>query len=280
MKRVDCLNNKQQKRRKPRSRDVTKHLPPAYSPSPERKGDTTPRQSTQTTPRKLTPRDSSKHNITHEQYPISESAIVEKCDSAPLVRLASEDRAMFETSLSLSSPRLMRRHHKQDCLLTETLLLNQSKKLPYFKNSNQSVDNTNDIDFHEYSLRRQRRPSISLPDLRNMMGSLVSSGNSTPTTDGGSGSPASSPTMDKGQLLDDDDDVFSSSYPTALLTGRRAERFTCRRQMSDHQITLPEILPGATTLTTPRQTRKGLSSLVRQRKFSSSDDQINRQIVL
>lgn len=279
MNRTACLAEKSQKRRKPRSRDVTKHLPPAYSPSPERRGDNSPRNSKQTTPRKLTSRDCSKSDL-GEQYPVdlSKSAILEKCDSAPVIRLASEDRPTLEPSLSLSSPRLMRRHHKQDCLLTETLLLNQSKKLPYFKADNQSTDE--EIEFHNYSLRRQRRPSLSLPDLRNVNGSLVSSGNTTPTTDGGTGSRTSSPVNERDKQKNDDDDVFSSSYPTTLMSSRRPDKYSCRRQFSEQQITLPEISPGAVTLTTPRTKRKGVSSLVRQRKYSSSDDQINRQVVL
>lgn len=215
--------------------------------------------------------------------PLSKSAMVDKkCDSAPVSQMNTEIRPTLEPSLSLSSPRLMRRHHKQDCLLTETLLHNQSKKLPYFKTDDHS-SSPDQLELPEYSLRRQRRPSLSLPDLRNVSSCLINSGNSTPTTDGGSGSRASSPTPEiknKTQNYDDDDDVFSSSYPTAILTGRKHDKITFKTQLSEKQGSLPEINKGIVTLTTPRTIRKGINSLVKQRKYSTSDDQLNKQVVL
>lgn len=272
------LGQKTQKRRKPRSRDVTKNLPPAYSPSPERKCNTSP-----SSPRKvgyLPPRNCHSVNKIVDDSPptMPNSAISDKCDSAPVrrVEIDTDIRPRVEPSLSLSSPRLMRRHHRQDCLLTETLLHNQSKKLPYFKSDDQSE--TDQLELPAYSLRRQRRPSISLPDLRNVIGSLVSSGTSSPTTDGGSDSRACSPSPDV-QNESETDDVFSNSYPRAVLTDRRSEKFPYGRQLSEQKLLLPEINKGTTTLMTTKSNRKGVSSLVKQRKYSTSDDQINRTVV-
>ena len=283
------------KRRKPRNRDVTSHrqLPPAYSPSPERRlaqngsgsvmgTHSSPSRSFQSEIRN-SPESSSFSPSSENIPPFCSSQ--DKCDSAPVTRT---ERAMVSkgvTSLSLSSPKLSRRHHKHDCLLTETLLSNQNKMFPMVKNVKSNSSDL--IELPEQGMRRQRRPSISLPDLRNVSGCLINSGASTPDTNSDK---SSSPTQTKYKNRsqdddyddddndDDDDDVFSRSYPTNSTNATQKEVLPYLRQQSHNEISLPRIDTGLLSLTGSTQCKKVSRKLLRQRKYSNSDDQLQRKV--
>ncbi|XP_052787115.1 uncharacterized protein LOC128222223 isoform X2 [Mya arenaria] len=259
-------------RRKPRNRQVAtaRELPPAYSPSPERrKGYSSARDIVQTRTNYSNSSYEKEGNGFNNEY---ESAIPDKCDSAPVTRSERALKANAVTSLSLSSPRLNRRHHKQDCLLTETLLNNQNKKFPGLQDTKCNSHDT--LEPPEYSLNnRKRRPSLSLPDLRNVTGNLVNSGNSTPET-GESSSPTND---DQYEDYDTNDDVFSQSYPNAHQKEVRQKVVPpYLRQQSDNQLSLPNINKGLVSLTGSKSKSKGLTPLGRQRKFSNSDDHLQR----
>lgn len=267
---------KRKKVRKPRNRDVIK-LPPTYSPSPERSvRNTSGNKEVQYNSQSLCNNKEASQSArtplrldlsVTRQHIHSEKEIKEKCDSAPVVRGDRTARDEMMTSLSLSSPRLARRHHKQDCLLQETLLLNQSRNFPQLKSENQfENDDNRELDLPEYSLRKQRRPSISLPDLRAVSGFLVNSGSSTPTS--GSGDISRENLSVKS--ADDDfenDDVFSCSCPDT----RKKTRPIFKRQTSERQVTFPEIHTGKTNLSSPAH--------MRREKCSSSDDQLQRSLL-
>lgn len=267
--------------RKPRNRDVIK-LPPTYSPSPERSFRNTSANKevqyiTHFTCNKEGPRGARSDlklniNVTQE-FLNSETGVKEKCDSAPVIRGDRTGREEMVSSLSLSSPKLTRRHHRQDCLLQETLLLNQSRNFPQVKQGDKLMNkNGKDLDLPDYSLRKQRRPSISLPDLRSVSGFLVNSGSSTPTTESDDFSKRSTPTKSADGDVDEYDDVFSHSCPDT----RNRSRPIFKRQSSEKQVTLPDIHKGQANLSSPAHMRTGITSLARSRKCSSSDDQLQR----
>ncbi|XP_045183845.2 uncharacterized protein LOC123542203 [Mercenaria mercenaria] len=274
------------KKRKPRNRDVIK-LPPTYSPSPERsarrpspKHEVQYNSNVQCNYERLhSTRNELKLDIDATKSILtSENDVRDKCESAPVLRGERICRDEVVSSLSLSSPKLARRHHKQDCLLQETLLLNQSRNFPQVKSENKLTSKTeNKLDLPEYSLRKQRRPSISLPDLRSVSGFLVNSGSSTPTTEGGDISKRSTPTKDDDNVSDDDDDddVFSRSCPSSRLKSKPI----FKRQISERQVILPDINKGNTTLSSSANFSKGITSRTRQRKYSNSDDQLNRTLL-
>jgi hypothetical protein len=267
------------KRRKPRNRDVIK-LPPTYSPSPERSArNPSERKEVQYVSKYQCNNDRLQSTGNELKLDIKatkdltnfENDAKGKCDSAPVIRSERLCREEVVSSLSLSSPKLARRHHKQDCLLQETLLLNQSRNFPQVKAESKFTDRSEDkLELPEYSFRKQRRPSLSLPDLRNVSGFLVNSGSSTPT-DSGDISKRSTPTKNV-QNDSDDDDVFSQSCPSY----RSKSKPIFKRQTSEKHVVLPDINKGNTTLSSPANMRKAVVSLARNRKYSNSDDQLHR----
>lgn len=276
------VENKQ--KRKPRNRDAIK-LPPTYSPSPERSfrnrsaNNEVQYVSTSQCNNKLNkanmntvPGTGLKLDINDtKDYVNTGKQSKEKCESAPITR---SDRIYDKTaSLSLSSAKLVRRHHKNDCLLQETLLFNQSRHFPQVglqTELNFANESRKEHDLPDYSLRKQRRPSLSLPDLRSVSGFLVKSGSSTPTTEGDDDYDD-----DRDDDVDDvddvdNDDVFSHSCPTASSKSKSKQSFT--QQKSDRQITLPDINKGRAHLMLPANKQKGVTPLTRNRKCSSSDN--------
>lgn len=279
------------KKRKPRNRDVA-NLPPTYSPSPERTAKNP--SANKVVQYNL----NSSCNIYNNRKQTSEQKIdisaarresssehtqKEKCDSAPVLRGNRTSREEITSSLSLSSPKLVRRHHKQDCLLQETLLLNQSRNFPEVRSQISSTVQTetdNTLDLPEHSLRRQRRPSLSLPDLRSARGFLVNSGSSTPTTEGDRGSPRrdfnddedlNNIAVDSG----DDEEVFSKSCPNPFQKNKQGHEMY-RRQNSAKYVTLPEVPKGKTCFMSPSNARRNFKHIDRQRKYSNSDDHLDR----
>ncbi|KAH3746755.1 ankyrin repeat domain-containing protein 34B-like [Dreissena polymorpha] len=259
------------KRRKPRNRDVTKQLPPAYSPSPERRvgnisngngcgGAGIGRGQNSAF---------SQYSSDSDDHGSNDITTADTCDSDPSTCAERPAYPRMMTSLSLTSPKMGRHHHKQDCLLTETLLHNQSKMFPNIAGMRVSSADAADIAVNYDNLRRGRRPSVSLPDLRNVTGTLVSSGNSSPAISA-TNSEGCSPTPDD----PDSDDVFSQSYPTSQLLRTNGPKVTYQRQQSAGQLSLPDINRGIVTLVSPKSKNIGLSPLVRQRKISNSDDHL------
>lgn len=271
---IDAENKK---KRKPRNRDAIK-LPPTYSPSPERSFRN--RSANKEVQYVSTSQCNSKSasmdigagtglkldiNATKDYLNIGRQP-KEKCESAPVTR---SDRIYDKTaSLSLSSAKLIRRHHKNDCLLQETLLFNQSRNFPKVHTELTFTNKSGqELDLPDYSLRKQRRPSLSLPDLRNVSGFLVNSGSSTPTTEGDDD--YDDARDDATDDVDDDDDVFSSC-PRASSKSKSKPGFI--QHNSERQITLPDINKGRTHLLSPANKRKGVTPHMRNRKCSSSDD--------
>ena len=278
------------KKQKPRNRDVNKLPPKSYSPSPERRPFTQPQ-----TPRKQemvnnTPRNLYETNAENKDLNDNKNKgkpklrlgndLLDhkfngggnnsgKCDSAPVLR--SDSDKQLTSGLSLSSPRLDRRHHRQDCLLQETSLQNPNLTLPSMcKLGDYETDSDEDIRFPQHSLRNRRRPSISLPDLRNCIGNLVNSGNSTPNT----GSRLDIVNTD---CIDTDDDVFTQSLPSSV-------RSLPTHSLCTKQFTLPEIKTSRNTVSyaSPKISRKGYNALERERKRSISvcEDQLRTAMVL
>ncbi|KAL4216518.1 hypothetical protein ACF0H5_024241 [Mactra antiquata] len=274
-------------RRKPRNKEINAiQLPPAYSPSPERGCRNTPRE--KVSPLAERPISQCNFNSVSKSSHITGDPSSCNTDASQseddVARSNGKNEVM--SSLSLSSPRLVRRHHKQDCLLQETLLLNQSRNFPQMKSLKRDDSHEkHGANFPEYSLRKQRRPSLSLPDLRNVSQFLVNSGSSTPTTEGDESEHKLTRLDDYSDIRGDgddddyninddesDDDVFSRSYPISEKTSRSAESQLSRKS----NFTLPEISSGKTNMVSPKVSRKGITSLYRRRKFSNSDDQIHR----
>lgn len=223
------------------------------------------------------PRNEIKLNITATKRELNfEPVIKDKCESAPVIRTP---RDVITSTLSLSSPKLIRRHHKQDCLLQETLLSNHSRNFPQMSSrSAKQNGGDHELELPEYSLRRQRRPSLSLPDLHSAKGFLVNSGSSTPSTENDRNSPSrdkpEDDDKDDSNYVDDDDDVFSRSFPiSSEEMGQKQKSYF--RQNSEKHVVLPEVPKGKTCLMSPAVKRKGLLHS-RLRKYSNSDDQLHR----
>lgn len=259
------------KRRKPRNRDVTKQLPPAYSPSPERRAGEISARNGCGGAGVVRGQHSAYSQLSSDSSDLglNDFTAAEKCDSAPTTGRERPAYPRMVTSLSLTSPKMSRHHHKQDCLLTETLLHNQSKLFPNIAGTRVSSAESAEHPVNYEHLRGGRNPSVSLPDLRNVTGTLVSSGNSSPAISA-TNSKGCSPTQDDPDI----DDVFSQSYPTSQLLRTNVPKITYKRQQSDGQLSLPDINRGVVALVSPKNKNRGLNPLVRQRKFSNSDDHL------
>lgn len=198
----------------------------------------------------------------------------EKCDSAPVRRSNPHiGRDQMASSLPLSSPRLERLCHKQNCLksgLNYPLNPDNKSQFPPVKGKDDD-DKTFETECGG-QFRKQRRGSISLPDLRNMSGYLVASGASTPNTGSGANTP------DAYASCSEDDDVFAQSYPNATKS-QHTKPMIKKHNRLERQCTLPEINSGLVSLSGSRNSL-GLTPLARQqRKYSTSDDQIHRATV-
>ena len=205
----------------------------------------------------------------------------EKCDSAPVTRTNPNtfDKTQIVTSLQLSSPKLQRRFHKENSLLEECFKRNNINILPPMNRTGGDSSNTHidkDFDLPEYSIRRQRRPSISLPDLRNVTGCLVNSGSSTPCSD--TREDTDCHISDEYRTLEDDindnEDVFAHTFPAQK---RRLHKTSLKQSLTESKVTLPDIHK---TISQHDVTKKVFQPLSRSRKFSNSDDQLQRTLLV
>ena len=282
-----CLQDKK-KPRKPRNRDVIR-LPLAYSPSPERKaqcpssGHVTSRSTKsslafQSLPNSPSTRRNAEGNFTPRHthgkvdlnLSMSSKELYSKSDSAPLIRKSISLENEERPSLTLTSAKLSRHHYKRDSLYHQSTTLQSPRVLPDIESTDANWDK-----IPENHIRKQRRPSISLPDLR-LAGSLVQSGGSSPDSEENGHIRETSFQKETENEVEDDDSVFSSSYPTAKLFNS----VRCSKQ-SDRQLTLPEIgQHRSSKLSQNFNKNKNISPLARTRKFSNSDDHLNRTALL
>ena len=268
-----CLKNKK-KQRKPRNRDAIR-LPLAYSPSPERAGHMTNRSIGKPLISLSLPNspDRTMENY-FSQRPrqskvdlklnIGGRELYSKCDSAPVVRSDVTVDNGEAHPLALTSARLERHHYKRDSLHHQPSSLQSDDVLPDL-----DIDIGNRDFIPDNHLRKQRRPSISLPDLR-MAGFLVQSGGSTPTSEDDSGSD-SEYLKDSSPELDQEDNVFTQSYQST-----KVARGVKTTKQSDRQFTLPEIGNHSSRVASQFSTTNHISPLARSRKYSNSDDQLQR----
>ena len=264
-----CLQEKK-KQRKPRNRDIIR-LPQPYTPSPERKAQ-------DSSPRHMSNR-SLISSVASKSLPQSPARPVEnyfsprrknekldlnlekvgKSDSAPLLRKDIAVPNADDHNLALTSARLSRHHFKRDCLTNYSCSLESPQALPYLTDNENSFNRIPDN-----HLRRQRRPSISLPDLR-MAGFLVQSGSSSPSSE------SESKDLSCCEGTDNDDDVFAQRYPN-----RRVFNNINSPKHPEKQLTLPEINQSRSCQQSPSLAKKNISPLARSRKYSNSDDHLNR----
>ena len=263
-----CLQDKK-KQGKPRNRETIR-LPLAYSPSPERAGHMTNRSIV--TPLKTnslpnSPGRTMESYLSQRPRPlkvdlkltIDRKELYSKCDSAPVVRSDISVENDDGHALALTSARLERHHYKRDSLRHQPSSLQSNHVLP-------DLDPSKDRDtFPDNRLRKQRRPSISLPDLR-IAGFLVQSGGSTPTSEEDFISD-SERLKDSSPEDEQEDNAFIQSYP------RRGIKTT---KQSDRQFTLPEIGNHSSRVSSKVHTTNHISPLARSRKYSNSDDQLQR----
>ena len=274
-----CLQDKK-KQRKPRNRDI--RLPLAFSPSPERRAQySSPRHVTNrsivnitnssslpNTPigrgeSLLSPRRNGKLGLDLVK---SGNDLYSKSGSAPLLRKNISLDQDDEHNLTLTSARMSRQNFKHDSLTNYSCSLESPSTLPYLK-----INGHNSVDIPDSHIRRQRRPSISLPDLR-IAGSinLVQSGGSTPTSE----PDYKIKELGDDEITDTEDDVFSQSFPN-----RKLHSSFNTLKPPEKQLTLPEINQSRSCHQSPNITRKNISPLARSRKYSNSDDHINRVAV-
>ena len=187
-----------------------------------------------------------------------------KCDSAPIMRSDVSVENEEGHPLALTSARLERRHYKRDCLRHQPSSLQSDDALPdldFGKDRDSVPDNL---------LRKHRRPSISLPDLR-LEGFLVQSGGSTPTSEDDSIYSDSERLKNSSPEQEQDDNVFAQDNQNTRVT----RRIKTTKQ-SDKQFTLPEIGNNSSRVSSKYSTTNHISPLARSRKYSNSDDQLQR----
>ena len=142
------------------------------------------------------------------------------------------------------------------------------------------IEKSNDNDgssIPENHLRKQRRPSLSLPDLR-ISGFLVQSGGSTPGSEDGDNK------SDKYCDKKSDDDYHSDKQDNCvcneLSKHENYQEVAGLLSNPTNNLPLPEIGKRASHTSSKQLVVDNISPLARSRKFSNSDDQLNRTVVL
>jgi hypothetical protein len=156
--------------------------------------------------------------------------------------------------LYLTSPKLRRKKHRKshDSLQMETLL-------PAIKSNTNSIKNStprkNDKDKLKGKKERERKNSISLPDLRDSPGGLVTSGGNTPNEN-----------YDYSSDSDFSDDAF---VDLTYGSPRKSVECVVKRSASEKHIGFPSITKGNDAAKVKRTLTEGSV-------YSNSDGKLNR----